>query len=699
MDPQGGAWGTMVLPSPSPSEPTWNLNSSQAPTQTDQLSPISSALDLPMDPAPSSMALLSATSSCADSWALDDADQERQWDCWDASLDGSFVVPKLEPVDDDDVLLEQVEMAPSSAPPALASSASCKTKQKRPRGRPRKNNLGSCLVPFSAKVTKGRSKTGCITCRKRKKKCDEAKPRCMNCEKNAVVCEGYHEKQIWKSGRERAEEERLKRETVPVATLPPLINGVETVEDMIFWKHFATSLSNVLTVEGEMGNVFKSIVLPLATKHQGLMHSVLTLSGRHLDYDSPYGAKVLTSNPKTTRSSLDQRADYHHHEAIKWLQDSIESPTDKHDPGYQTMLAAQYSQILCHLIQTRVDGNTRGEHRIHLRTYQEMMRQCPPPVNTMFYAFITEMFQYHIFTDDLFWHPDSRTNRLTSQYWRSDVPLDQPRMIGVDDDLFRLLCHISSMRDKIRAKLARPYDLLIQYEEIYEGIDIDTAIRDWMPSWPPGDCRHKVMPVYQQTMWIYLYRTLYPPDELLWDGPKHSAYSTSPQRRASMAATTGYGPATDSTSLDESTSSFSRSCSKTYDASRANSMHELPTSLEPASPLEGRRSSSLQPCSQRLRIAVEQSLSMLESFKPSDPAQTLLLIPCLINGTACFEVPQRDRIRAAVRTVRGYTGLRSCDRVLQLLEKIWSLMDQGDEFSVWDWQGLAKRTGLDFGCA
>jgi hypothetical protein len=28
----------------------------------------------------------------------------------------------------------------------------------------------------------------------------------MNCEKNAVVCEGYPEKQIWKSGKERAEE-------------------------------------------------------------------------------------------------------------------------------------------------------------------------------------------------------------------------------------------------------------------------------------------------------------------------------------------------------------------------------------------------------------------------------------------------------------------------------------------------------------
>ena len=46
---------------------------------------------------------------------------------------------------------------------------------KRPRGRPRKHPV----VPEPTnKITKGRSKTGCITCRKRKKKCDETKPRC-----------------------------------------------------------------------------------------------------------------------------------------------------------------------------------------------------------------------------------------------------------------------------------------------------------------------------------------------------------------------------------------------------------------------------------------------------------------------------------------------------------------------------------------
>lgn len=46
---------------------------------------------------------------------------------------------------------------------------------KRPRGRPRKHPV---VLESTSKVTKGRSKTGCITCRKRKKKCDEMKPRC-----------------------------------------------------------------------------------------------------------------------------------------------------------------------------------------------------------------------------------------------------------------------------------------------------------------------------------------------------------------------------------------------------------------------------------------------------------------------------------------------------------------------------------------
>lgn len=36
-----------------------------------------------------------------------------------------------------------------------------------------------------------RTKTGCLTCRRRKKKCDEQKPECQNCLRGAFICAGY----------------------------------------------------------------------------------------------------------------------------------------------------------------------------------------------------------------------------------------------------------------------------------------------------------------------------------------------------------------------------------------------------------------------------------------------------------------------------------------------------------------------------
>lgn len=107
-------------------------------------------------------------------------------------------------------------------------------KVNRGRGRPRKHPVRD-LVKSSPK---GRSKTGCFTCRKRKKKCDEAKPACKpigcyglpcrdlliprigkNCQKHNVVCEGYPEKTIWKSGNERAAEGNMKLPVSPLSSV------------------------------------------------------------------------------------------------------------------------------------------------------------------------------------------------------------------------------------------------------------------------------------------------------------------------------------------------------------------------------------------------------------------------------------------------------------------------------------------------
>jgi hypothetical protein len=207
-----------IIMAGSPS-PTW-MNHQTSDLQNGQLSPVSPGMDLSsLDTSASAVAPMIHSASSSD-WDMpgygERDDAERRWERRESDLK----VPKLEPQDDEFGGLSDAKDALARPGPADAKAG------KRPRGRPRKHPVAPPIA--TNKVTKGRSKTGCITCRKRKKKCDEAKPRCktlwclmaaatdlltrkpgLNCEKNAVVCEGYHEKQIWKSGKERAEEGRF----------------------------------------------------------------------------------------------------------------------------------------------------------------------------------------------------------------------------------------------------------------------------------------------------------------------------------------------------------------------------------------------------------------------------------------------------------------------------------------------------------
>lgn len=169
-------------PIPSPAAAWMNANTAPQ-SHTGQLSPVSTGMDVTaVDPSCAPTMVPSASSSSyTDSWSTahadafdgDDADNDI---LWEQDSDDILTVPKLEPLDDD-FRLEDVKEAPfNSAESTLISPTTAQPKQKRPRGRPRKHPLAPVVNP--SKVTKGRSKTGCITCRRRKKKCDEAKPRC-----------------------------------------------------------------------------------------------------------------------------------------------------------------------------------------------------------------------------------------------------------------------------------------------------------------------------------------------------------------------------------------------------------------------------------------------------------------------------------------------------------------------------------------
>lgn len=48
--------------------------------------------------------------------------------------------------------------------------------------------------PAELSFRKTRARTGCLTCRRRRIKCDETKPECQRCRRANLVCEGYQSK-------------------------------------------------------------------------------------------------------------------------------------------------------------------------------------------------------------------------------------------------------------------------------------------------------------------------------------------------------------------------------------------------------------------------------------------------------------------------------------------------------------------------
>lgn len=505
---------------------------------------------------------------------------------------------------------------------------------------------------------------------------------------------------------------RSKRDSILAVKYPSFILGVDTAEDRIFLKHYADCLSNVLTVESDSQNPFKNILFTLATSdqglpaatRQGLMHSILSISSIHIDLETVYGDALLRENPAVTKASLLKRSDHHTAEAAACLQAALNKSKllGRNDPEYPPILAAIYCQILCLVLRTLIAGSPTGEHRLHLRAYQALMRESPPQ-NMQLCTFITDFFQHHIYADDLLWHPGNDSARLSPEESGSTPDSDLSRLPGVTDGLFHHLRGITTLRNIIRSKLAAAKEeRVVSYTEVYQAHDIGQILESWSPDWSNGDSRASVGQLYKLALWIYTFRTVYVPAagnaDFFFGFSSLSSYVQ--QRRSSIASSTG--PPSGGYCEDKRPSEQLYS----YAPSRTNSVFEedgLPTpaattgasSSRPPSPPPSRRPSQ---DNARLTVSIIDALSRLESFEPTDRCQTMLLVPCLLIGACSYDAALRPRIRAAVQTVRDYTGLRNADRVQEILNEAWALMDSGDWIAAWDWQAIAMRKGIDVLC-
>ena len=236
--------------------------------------------------------------------------------------------------------------------------------------------------------------------------------------------------------------------------------------------------------------------------------------------------------------------------------------------------------------------------------------------------------------------------------------------------MLEYMSQITAIRNSIRSNMARQVDPVVNYQSLYRAAEIDAAIREWTPQWAAGDSRERVGLLYKQMVWIYLVRTIYPPSSSAPSSMASSAVSLPPMSSSpvvdrSTSSTVNTPPHSASTSCASSptlSGHLPGTVDHNHHGMRQNPRPDHPsrkssTSDASATLSGGSRAESPPPIRRspeqhdpRVTLAVDESLAILDTFKPSDPSQTLLLLPCFVIGTACFTPSQQDRVHTAVKT-------------------------------------------------
>lgn len=258
----------------------------------------------------------------------------------DGTSPGS-VVPKLEDLEAESALHKLED-----AKPTITNDQVVLPPAPRKRGRPRKYPIVE-----QKKASHARSKTGCGTCRRRKKKCDETRPICQNCEKNNVVCDGYEDRKPWQSGKQK---QLVKRATIQMP-LPLLMDGIEGPVDQMFFQHFTCQVGKVLSLT-DHGNPFIDLIVPMAMRHTGLMHSLLYLSG-----------SCLLAGDFSGKWEWKERQLHHNGEAMRILQNDVGGTNHDSQESNRAVVPigdSSIAQTLVLCLQTVCAGDLSGVYRV-----------------------------------------------------------------------------------------------------------------------------------------------------------------------------------------------------------------------------------------------------------------------------------------------------------------------------------------------
>ncbi|KAJ5973709.1 hypothetical protein N7481_010919, partial [Penicillium waksmanii] len=358
-----------------------------------------------------------------------------------------------------------------------------------------------------------RSRLGCLSCRRRKKKCDEVKPTCAACLRNDLRCV-WPDPSLPASGsgvgstlQQQAASNAIPvpasnawalasssaHHNLPIATIPAslspfsvpgsVLSGAET------WRlldHYLKDTANRLTCLQDSANPFLHTLLPVALGDELLMNTILALSGVHLMQRLPELNSDLQSLTWSSYTS-----------ALKQLRIALPAAFGQGssvDAAWRALLV-----VLIFYLLERCRVTLEGAH--HLMAYVKNSNITPTQPSIV--SFATDLYIYNAalasFTTNC-----PPTSIMLPSTWTISSSAPSPEigvLCGCAHELFTLAPEVSALLREESSQASSPTSSEQSLTNKYH--DLRAQIEEWKPR---SDQQELVLcaQLYQQSLLLLL---------------------------------------------------------------------------------------------------------------------------------------------------------------------------------------------------
>ncbi|KAF4343143.1 transcriptional activator UGA3 [Fusarium beomiforme] len=402
-------------------------------------------------------------------------------------------------------------------------------------------------APFPTKWRRNhpRSKTGCLTCRMKRKKCDEVKPICTACNKSRQDCRWpspdknqHPDTQLGSSSESIVEAGGSSKpiNIIPGTSNIPIVPGTSqatstsapraapTYGNLAYLNDDSRRLyRQYLDVTAEMltrgpsldGNPFIQYLLPLASDDELVLDCILAIGGAHLIIND-------TSSCSKTARKLEVAARGHYAKVLSGIQKLLAYHTgqiiDNPDTYVGPSTPSRVLLILLLLcVYDHVQGSSRSSIYHHLKASREYITLLSSSTNSSDHlrhlrGFILELYTYHAIK--LAISPRSLLSEEVLEIDASVHSLDvldgyksRGYLLGFGQRLFEMVPEISRLAEARREEEKRdntlPTALEARYKSLLSRLQSFDPYEHSNGLRPPQESNNAAM-IYQNALIVYL---------------------------------------------------------------------------------------------------------------------------------------------------------------------------------------------------